>query len=124
MHGLQRFAKEEILDQHKKQYLLINDTQGVNYESVITQFKGYEKKVLFLFKIYADTECFLERTNCYEGEHTIKHQKHTPNSIGANLISIDDRFTLPTIIFEGEKCINEFIKWIFRQKGWINRVIK
>ena len=24
----------------------------------------------------------------------------------------------------GGKCINEFIKWMFRQKEWINRLIK
>ena len=32
MHCLQSFAKEEILDQHKKQCLLINGCQAVNYE--------------------------------------------------------------------------------------------
>ena len=36
---------------------------------------------------------------------------------------IDNRFTLPTIIFKGKKCLNEFIKWNFRQKEWINKVI-
>ena len=36
---------------------------------------------------------------------------------------IDNRFTLPTVIFKGKKCVNEFIKWIFRQKEWINKVI-
>ena len=45
------------------------------------KFKNYEKQVLIPFKIYADTECFLKRTNSYEGEHTIKHQQHYPNSI-------------------------------------------
>ena len=45
------------------------------------------------FKIYADTECFLKRTNSYEGEYTIKHQEHQPNPIGAKLVCIDDRFT-------------------------------
>ena len=36
---------------------------------------------------------------------------------------LDDRFTLPSIIFKGKYCINEFIKWVFRQKEWINHVI-
>ena len=45
------------------------------------KFKNYEKQVPIPFKIYADTECFLKRTNSYEGEHTIKHQQHYPNSI-------------------------------------------
>ena len=51
----------------------------------------------------------------------MKYQKHTTNSIGAKLVCIDD--TLPTVIYKGEKCVNEFIKWIFRQKERINHVI-
>ena len=30
---------------------------------------------------------------------------------------------IPNVIFKGEKSINEFIKWAFRQKEWINQVI-
>ena len=30
---------------------------------------------------------------------------------------------MPFIIFKGDDCINKFIKWIFRQKEWINQVI-
>ena len=39
-----------------------------------------------------DTECPLKRVSSYEGEHTIKYQKHIPNSIGAKLVCTDDRF--------------------------------
>ena len=77
-----------------------------------------------MFKIHADTECFVKRNNSHEGEHTIKYQKHIPNSIGAKLACDDNRCSLPLIIVKGEKYINEFIKWMFRQKEWINRVIK
>ena len=121
MSCLQNFVIEEILDQHKKQCLLINGCQEVNYESGIIKFKSSEKPIIF--KIYADTECFLERTNFYEGQNTIKNEKHTPYSRGAKFVCIDDRFTLPTIIFKGEKYINEFIKLIFRQKVWISQLI-
>ena len=52
---------------------------------------------------------FLKCVNSYEGEHIIKYQEHIPNSIGAKLVCIDDRFTLPSIIFKGKDCINKFI---------------
>ena len=123
MHCLQNFTTEEILDKHKKQCLLINGTQAVNYESGIIKFKNYEKQVPIVFKIYADTECFLKRSNSFEGEHTIKYQERFPNSIDVKLVCIDNRFTLLTIIFKAKKCVNEFIKWNFRQKEWINKVI-
>ena len=67
---LQSFTTEEILSNHKKQYLLINGCQAVNYESGTIKFTNHNKQILILFKIYADTECFLKRVNSYEGEHS------------------------------------------------------
>ena len=122
MSCLQSFTKEEILNQHKKQCLLINGYQAVNYESGTIKFANYNKSLFFL-KYMLTQNVFLERTNSYESEYTIKYQKHLPNSIGAKLVCIDDRFTLPSIIFKGKNCVNDFIKWAFRQKEWINQVI-
>ena len=62
-----------------------------------------------LFKIYADTQCFLKRTKIEEREYAIKYQEHQHNSIAAKLVCIDDRFTLPSIIFKGKNCINKII---------------
>ena len=84
-----------MLSNHKKQCLLVNGCQAVNYESGIIKSTNHNKQIPILFKIYADTECFLKRTKTEEGEHTIKYQEHHPNSIGTKLVCIDDRFTLP-----------------------------
>ena len=43
--------------------------------------------------------------------------------MGAKLVCIDNKFALPTIIFEGKNCINKFIKWIFTQQERINQII-
>ena len=77
----------------------------------MNQVTNYNKQIPILSKIYADTECFLTRTKSCEGEHTIKYQEYIPNSVGSKLVCIDDRFTLPSIIFKGEDCINKFIPW-------------
>ena len=74
--------------------------------------------MLILFKIYADTESFLKRTKIKEAEHTIKYQEHQPNSIEAKLVCIDDRFTLPTVIFKGKDCMNKFITWVLDKQKW------
>ena len=58
----------------------------------------------------------LKRINIKEGKYTKLYQKHIPNSIGAKLAFIDNNFTLPTKIFTGNNCVNNFIIWIFRQK--------
>ena len=101
MSCLQNFTTEEILSNHKKQCLLINGCQAVNYESGIIKFTNHNKQIPIPFKIYADTECFLKRVNSYKGEPTIKYQEHIPNSIATKLVCIDDRFALPSIIFKG-----------------------
>ena len=68
--------------------------------------------------MYADTECFFKKINSYEGEHKIKYQEHIPNSVRAKLVCIDDRFTLPSIIFKGKSCVNEFMNlcWICKEE--------
>ena len=116
-----KFYYEEILSNHKKQCLLINGCQAVNYESGTIKFINHNKQIPILFKIYANTECFLKSVNSYEGEHTMKYQEHIPNSIGAKSVCIDDRFTLPSIIFKGKDCINKFITWILDNKNGPNR---
>ena len=111
MSCLQNFTTEEILSNHKKQCLLINGCQAVQYESGIIKFTNCNKQIPIPFKIYADTECFLKRSNSYEGENTIKYQEHQPNSIVAKLVCINNRFTLPSIIFKGKDFINKFGTW-------------
>ena len=92
----------------KKQCLLMNGCKAVNYESRIIKFTYYNKQAPILFKIYADTECFLKRTN----------------SIGAKFVCVDHRFTLPSIIFKGKDCINEFIIWVLDKQKWAKQINK
>ena len=60
----------------------------------------------------------MKRTKIKEGEHTIKYQEHQPNSIGAKLVCIDDRFALPVIFSKSKDCINKFITWVLDKQKW------
>ena len=124
MSCLQNFTTKEILNNHRERCLLINDTQAVKYETGIIKFKNYEKQIPIPFKIYADTECLVKRTNISLGKHTKLYQEHIPNSIGAKLVCIDDRFTLPTKIFTGNNCVNDFITWVFTEQKIIYQIIE
>ena len=73
MSCLQSFTTEEILFNLKEQCLLINECQAVDYESGTIKFTNHNKQIPILFKIYANTECFLERINSHEDKHTIKY---------------------------------------------------
>ena len=44
MSCLQNFTTKEILNKHKEQCLLINETQAVKYETGTTKFKNFNKK--------------------------------------------------------------------------------
>ena len=110
MACLQNFTTKEILNNHKKRCLSINGTQAVIYETGTIKFKSLNNQIPIPFKIYADTECLVKRTNISLGNHAKLYQEHVPNSIGAKLVCIDDRFTLPTKIFTGNNCVNDFIK--------------
>ena len=123
MSCLQNFSTEEILNNHRERCLLINGTQAAKYEKGVIKFKNYEKQLPIPFKIYVDSECLLKRTNIKSGKHTKLYQKHVPNSTGAKLVCIDNRFTLPTKIFTGSNCIKEFIEWVFEQEKYCNQII-
>ena len=40
------------------------------------------------------------------------------------MLCIDDRFTLPSIIFKGKDCINKFITWVLDKQKWTKQIIK
>ena len=119
MSCLQNFTTKEILNNHRERCLLIIETQEVNYETRIIKLKNFDKKIPIPFKIYADSECMLKRVNIKKRGYSKLYQKHIPNSIGAKLVCIDNRYTLPTKIFTGINCINEFIKSFFNNKNII-----
>ena len=58
MSCLQNFSTKEILNNHRKQCLLINGFQAVNYESGIIKVTNYNKQIPLVFKIYAKTILF------------------------------------------------------------------
>ena len=65
MSCLQNFTTEEILSNHKKQFLLSNRCQAVYYKSGIIKFTNHNKQMPILYKTYANTECTLKHVNSY-----------------------------------------------------------
>ena len=123
MACLQNCTTKEISNSHRERCLLINDAQAVKYETGTIKFKNFNKQIPSPFKIYADSECSLKRVNITKGGYTKLYQKHVPNSMGAKLVCVDDRFTLPTNIFTGSNCDKEFLQWIFEQEKYCNQII-
>ena len=104
--------------------LTINSCQSVKYEKGEIKFLNYGNQIPIVFKIYADSECSFKKVEIWEGEYTRKYQKDIPNSFCAKLVCIDDRLSLPEVIFRGNNSCNDFIKWILQTQKWCNEIIK
>ena len=64
---LQCFSSKNVLTEHKKVCLNINDAQSVRLEKGTVGFKNLFKQILVPFKIYSDFECILNSVECHEG---------------------------------------------------------
>ena len=117
MSCLPNFTTKEILNIHRERCLLFNDTQAIKYETGTIKFSNFNKQKPIPVNIYADSECLLKRINIHKGGYT---KVYIPNSIGAKLVCVDNRFTLPTKIFSGSNTIKEFIEWVFEQQKYCN----
>ena len=73
------FTTKEILNKHREQCLLVNNTQAVKYETGIIKFRNFHKQKPAPVKIYADIECQVKRVNIKGGEH--KHKEGYTKSI-------------------------------------------
>ena len=82
MACLQNFTTREIVNNHRERCLSINGTQATIYEKGTIKFKNFDKPIPIPFKIYADSECFFEKTNIDLSEHTKLYEKRIANSMG------------------------------------------
>ena len=118
------FSTQEVLNKHKETCLLLNDNITPLFEKGIIKFNNYDRQLSIPFKIYADIECYNKEINIQKGKSTKLYSKHIPNSIGAKLVCIDNKYTQLTKIFEAKRCINQFLKWIFKTKTLCNNIIR
>ena len=79
----------------------INGKQSVKLEEWITEFENYFKQIPVPFKIYADFDCNLRSVESYEGSYIKKYQDHVPCSFAYKVVSIDDKFTKPVVVYRG-----------------------
>ena len=111
--SLQCFSSDNVLIEHKENYLSINGKRSVKLEEGIIKLKNYLKQIPVPFKIFADFDCNLKKVKCKEDSYTEKYQDHIPCSF--KTFCIDDKFTKSTIIYRGENAAYELIKAIVEE---------
>ena len=114
---LKNFTTKEILKNHKERCLSVDGAQAVINEAGIIKFKKNNNQKPIPFKIYADLELLLKRTNIPLGKYTKIYQKHIPNSLGAKLVCIDNEFTSPTKIYTGSNCVKNLLNGFLNNKS-------
>ena len=125
---LQCFSSENVLNEHKKDCLLINKGQNVKVEKGFIEFKYYSKQIPVLFKIYADFECTLKSIDCgFDNDcfsYTKKYQDHIPYSFAYKVVCIDDKYSKDVVLYRGKNAVFKFIRSVFREYGYCRGVIK
>ena len=105
---LQCFSSESVLNEHKKDCLLINNGQNVKLEKGFIEFKNFNRQIPIPFKIYADFECLLKTVDCsFDNDYisyTKKYQDHIPCSFAYKLVCVDDKFSKDVVLYRGKKC--------------------
>ena len=108
---------------HKEDCLSINGKQSVKLEEGIIEFESYSKQIPVPFKSFADFECKLRGVESYEGSYTKRYHDHVPCSFAYKVVSIDDRFIKPIVVYRGENAAYGFIKVILKEYKYLKKVI-
>ena len=115
---LQCFRTENVLIEHKENYLIINGKQSVKLKSDSISFKNYFKQLPVPFKIYADFECILKRlrgSHKNNGPYREKCQDHISCSFAYKVVCVDNKFSKMVVLYRGENSVYKFIKAILEE---------
>ena len=125
---LQCFSSENVLNEHKKDCLLINGAQNVKLEKGFTEFKNFNKQIPVPFKIYADFDCLLKGVDCgVDNEcfsYTKKYQDHIPCSFAYKVVYVDNKFSKDIVLYRGKNAILQFIMSILKEYDYCKSVVK
>ena len=125
---LQCFSCETVLNEHKKDCLLINNGQNVKLEKEFIESKNFNKQIPVPFKIYADFECLLKscdvgiNNDCFS--YTRKYQDHIPCSFAYKVVCLDDKVSKDVALYGGKNAVLKFIEMILKEYDYCRRVMK
>ena len=111
-----------MLNEHKKDCLLINKGENAKLEKGFIEFKNYSKQIPVLFKISADFECILKSIDRGVDDdffsYTKKYQDHIPCSFAYKVVCIDDKYSKDVVLDRGKDTVCKFIECIFKECGY------
>ena len=103
-HGLQRI---ELADE----------------ENASLYFKDYHKQLKVQFAIYVDFESLTAKINSAqpnpERSSTEKYQHHKPCGFSYIVISINEKYSKPPVVYRGEDAVDKFLECLEKERKYI-----
>ena len=93
---LQCLSSENVLLDHKKDFLLINKEQKVKLGKGFIKSKNFSREIPVPFKIYADFECLLKACVGFDNDcfsYNKKYQDHIPCSFAYKVVCIGSKYS-------------------------------
>ena len=127
----QCFSSKNVLNEHKKDCLLLNGGQNVKLEKGVPEFKNFNRQIPVPFKIYADFECLLKGCDvgvdngCFS--YTRKYQNHIPCSFAYKVfVLIINLVKMLCCTEEKMQCLDLFIylDCIFKEYAYFRSAMK
>ena len=132
MHCLQCFSSERVLNDHKKNCIILNGTQAINMpdkNNNILKFNNFHKQQAVPFVIYADFEAITEKIQgCQPNDKksfTEAYQKHTDCGYGYKLVCCyDDKYTKPLQLYRGQHAVYGFMEAMLQEVEYCKKVMR
>ena len=124
---LQCFVGENVLNEHKKDCLLINKEKNVTLEKGFISFKNFNRQIPVPFKIYADFECLLKSVDCGVDNdcfHTKENIKTTFLVVLLIKLFVLIINSVKILLYRGKNAVSKFNKCIFKDYGYCRSVMK
>jgi len=128
LHG---FVRKDLLNEHRH-YCNKFDFQKVTYpkegENDILEFKDFHKQMRVPFVIYADFECFTTKIDtCLpnpEQSSTTHTTKFEACGYSYVVVSSNDKYSKPAVVYRGENAIEHFFENMFREEEYIEDILR
>ena len=123
---LHRYTRQDLLDKHKP-YCQTHTPQRIEMPSEtekILKFKHFPKKFPVGFVIYADFECILEKVNPTVDKTTTVVEKHIPCGYCYKIVSTNEKYTQPPVVYHGENAVTHFLMALNREEQKITKLLK
>ena len=128
---LQCFSKEEILQNHIPNCIVINGKQAIKMpkKGSLVKFTNYHKQLPVPFVIYADFEALTQKIDsCKPNDNksfSEKYQKHVDCSYAYKLVCCyDDKYSKPIQAYRGRKAVYKFLETMLEEVEYCKQTYK